>query len=125
MELTGKVKLLFDTQEFASGFKKREFVVTTQEQYPQDVKFEAIKERIDILDSFAVGDEITVHFNIRGNEYQGKYYVNLQAWRIEKGAGAQQAAPAPTAQAAPPQAAPMPSTPPPAPEVGDEDDLPF
>ena len=123
MELTGKVKLLFDTQEFASGFKKREFIVTTQEQYPQDVKFEAIKERIDMLDTFSVGDEITVHFNVRGNEYQGKYYVNLQAWRIEKGAGTQQAAPA--TQAAPAQAAPMPSTPPLAPEVGDEDDLPF
>jgi hypothetical protein len=126
MELAGKVKLLFDTQEFASGFKKREFVVTTQEQYPQDVKFEAIKERIDMIDQLKVGDEVTVHFNIRGNEYQGKYFVNLQAWRIEKGAGTSaSAAPTGTASSATPPAAPMPNAAPPAPEVGDEDDLPF
>lgn len=123
MELEGKVKLLFDTQEFASGFKKREFVVTTQEQYPQDVKFEAIKERIDMVDQLKTGDNVTVHFNIRGNEYQGKYYVNLQAWRIDKGAGATSSAP--STSAASPAAAPMPNTAPPAPEVGDEDDLPF
>lgn len=125
MELAGKVKLLFDTQEFASGFKKREFVVTTQEQYPQDVKFEVIKERIDMIDQLKVGDEVTVHFNIRGNEYQGKYFVNLQAWRIEKGTGTAPSAAPSAAGAATPPAAPMPNTAPPAPEVGDEDDLPF
>ncbi len=125
MELAGKVKLLFDTQEFASGFKKREFVVTTQEQYPQDVKFEAIKERIDMIDQLKVGDEVTVHFNIRGNEYQGKYFVNLQAWRIEKGAGTPASAAPSAAGTATPPAAPMPNAAPPVPEVGDEDDLPF
>lgn len=88
MDLNGKIKLIYDTQEFASGFKKREFVVTTQEQYPQDVKFEAIKEKVDLLDTYKPGDEVNVHFNIRGNEYQGKYYVNLQAWRLERGQGA-------------------------------------
>lgn len=86
-ELNGKIKVINEKQTFASGFEKQEFVVTTQEQYPQDVKFEAIKDKIDMLTGLQAGDEVTVSFNIRGNEYNGKYYVNLQAWRINKGAG--------------------------------------
>ena len=46
LELTGKVKMLLEKQTFSSGFEKREFVITTQEQYPQDVKFECIKDKI-------------------------------------------------------------------------------
>jgi single-strand DNA-binding protein len=83
MEVEGSIKVVFDTQTFNSGFQKREFVVTTKEQYPQDVKFELIKERIDLIDPFKQGDSVKVHFNLRGNEYNGKYFVNLQAWRIE------------------------------------------
>ena len=51
MELivTGKIKLINDTQTFASGFSKREFVVTTAEQYPQDIKFETIKDDFVII----------------------------------------------------------------------------
>jgi hypothetical protein len=122
MDLNGKIKLIYDTQEFASGFKKREFVVTTQEQYPQDVKFEAIKEKVDLLDTYKPGDEVNVHFNIRGNEYQGKYYVNLQAWRLERGQGA---APQPQAEPSQPAAASATPPPPPPPSADDEDDLPF
>ena len=85
LELTGKVKMLLEKQTFSSRFEKREFVITTQEQYPQDVKFECIKEKIAQLDGLNPGDEVKVAFNVRGNEYQGKYYVNLQAWKIEKG----------------------------------------
>tara|TARA_B110000046_G_scaffold79900_1_gene88042 strand:+ start:4829 stop:5188 length:360 start_codon:yes stop_codon:yes gene_type:complete len=83
MDIEGSVKVILETQSFNSGFQKREFVITTKEQYPQDVKFELIKDRIDIIDAYKPGETIKVHFNIRGNEYNGKYYVNLQAWRIE------------------------------------------
>lgn len=83
-ELTGTIKVIFDTQTFPSGFSKREFVVTTQEQYPQDVKFEAIKEKGEVLDQYNEGDQVNVKFNIRGNEYNGRYYVNLQSWQISK-----------------------------------------
>lgn len=84
MELTGKVKVIMDQQTFDSGFTKREFVVTTQEQYPQDIKLECIKDKCSLLDSLNPGDEVKVQFNLRGNEYQGKYYVNLQAWKVDK-----------------------------------------
>jgi hypothetical protein len=83
MDIKGKIKLIMDTQTFDSGFTKREFVVTTDEQYPQDVKFETIKDKTAILDNYKLGDGVIVHFNIRGSEYQGKYFVNLQAWRME------------------------------------------
>lgn len=116
-ELTGKVKMLFDKQSFASGFEKREFVVTTQEQYPQDIKFECVKEKIAQTESLKPGDDVKVSFNVRGNEYNGKYFVNLQAWKIEADSPARNHAP---------QSAPTPTAPPPGAD-GDEDfdDLPF
>ena len=84
LEITGTVKEIFDTQTFTSGFSKREFVITTQEQYPQQVKFEMTKDRAEIIESLSIGDFVKVSFNIRGNEYQGKYYVSLQGWKVEK-----------------------------------------
>jgi len=91
VELQGTVKVLMQKQTFDSGFEKREFVITTKEEYPQDVKFECIKEKISQLDGLNIGDEVTVAYNVRGNEYQGKYYVNLQAWKIERNSvGAEQ-----------------------------------
>jgi len=83
LKIEGKIKVIMDTQTFDSGFCKREFVVTTNEQYPQDVKLEFIKDKCELLDAKNVGDNVSVSFNVRGNEYNGKYYVNLQAWRIE------------------------------------------
>jgi single-strand DNA-binding protein len=84
-EVTGKLKVVMDEQEFSSGFKKREFVITTEEQYPQDIKFELIKEKCDEITKFSLDQSIKVSYNLRGNEYNDKYYVNLQAWRLEKG----------------------------------------
>ena len=84
MELTGKVKLVNETQTFESGFTKREFVVTTNEQYPQDIKLEVIKDKCSLLDNVKPGSDVKVSFNLRGNEFNGKYFVNLQAWKIDK-----------------------------------------
>jgi len=74
--------VLNDMQTFESGFKKREFVVTTQGEYSQDIKLEALKDNADKLANFKVGDTVVVNFDIRGNEYNGKYYNNLIAWKI-------------------------------------------
>ena len=82
LELTGTIKVIGETIEYDSGFTKREFVITTEDQYPQDVKFDVVKEKCTELNRFKVGQKVTVAFNIRGNEYNGKYYVNLQAWMI-------------------------------------------
>ena len=122
MELEGKVKVIFDKQTFGSGFEKREIVVTTAEQYPQDIKFEVYKEKCAILDNFKVNDEVNVHFNLRGNEYNGKYFVNLNAWKIDKGSAA-----APGANVVPDNAAPLPTSESPFDSGSDfeGDDLPF
>jgi hypothetical protein len=85
LKLHGKVKLINETQTFDSGFRKREFVITTEGEYPQDVKFECTQDKVELLDQINVGDELDVHFNIRGNEYNGRYFVNLQAWRLYNG----------------------------------------
>lgn len=84
LQLQGRIKVILDTQTFDSGFSKRSFVVTTAEQYPQDVQFDFFKDKTSALDTYNVNDEVVVHFNIRGNEYNGKYYVNLNAWKLEK-----------------------------------------
>lgn len=86
-EMEGTVKLIEETQTFSSGFSKREFVITTEDKYPQDVKFECTKEKIEMVDRLKEGDRVKVSFNIRGNEYKGRYYVNLQAWKVESAGG--------------------------------------
>ena len=87
-EATGKIKLISETQTFPSGFSKREFVVTTADgKYPQDLKFEVVKDKTAILDNYKEGQDVVVNFDIRGNEYNGKYYVNLSCWKLSGGSG--------------------------------------
>lgn len=82
-ELEGSIKVIGEVQEFSSGFKKREIVVTVpDDKYPQDIKLEVMKEKCDALDQFSVNEEVSVSFNVRGNEYNGKFYTSLQAWKI-------------------------------------------
>lgn len=88
-ELEGTVKVINEVQSFASGFTKREFVVEVEDgKFPQSIKFECVKEKTALIDGYEIGDPVKVFFDIRGNEYNGKYYVNLNAWKLEKpGAG--------------------------------------
>lgn len=84
-KIEGTVKLINETMTFDSGFKKREIVVTTDdEKYPQDIKVEFLKDDVDLLDNFKPGERVEVDYNLRGNEYNGKYYVNINGWRIVK-----------------------------------------
>lgn len=86
-ELSGSVKAIFEEQTFGSGFNKREFVVTTDaDKYPQDIKFEAVKDKVEMVSKLKTGDKVKVHFDLRGREWQGKYFVNLNAWKIDYGA---------------------------------------
>lgn len=83
-EVAGKIKLINDTQSFPSGFTKREFVVTTAaDKYPQDLKFEVVKDKCSMLDNFEPEQDVQVSFDIRGNEFNGKYFVNLSCWKIQ------------------------------------------
>ena len=62
--------------------KKKEFVVKTEETYPQMVKCELINDKISLLDSYVKGETVEVSFNLRGREWQGKYFTSIQAWKI-------------------------------------------
>lgn len=105
-EVSGRIIKISDTQTFDSGFQKREFVVETQEQYPQPIKLEFFKEKCSLLEQYSEGDEVNVSFNLRGNEFKEKFYVNLQAWKIERKAQSSPSfddAPIPSAADAPPE----------------------
>ena len=90
MNISGKIKLINETKEYGSnGFRKRELVVTTQEQYPQNILVEFVQDRCEILDSFQVGELVKIDINIRGREWTNKdnevkYFNSIQGWRIEK-----------------------------------------
>ena len=87
-ELEGILKQLFDTQTFASGFAKREFVVEVPDgKFPQMIKFECVKDKIAMLDGVQIGDQVKVAFDIRGSEYKERFYVNLNAWKLTKTGG--------------------------------------
>jgi single-strand DNA-binding protein len=82
-DMTGNVKAVMDQQNFDSGFTKREFVVTTEEdRFPQDIKFQCVKEKVSLLDNVKEGDRVNVTFDLRGNEYNDRYYVDLTAWKV-------------------------------------------
>lgn len=83
-ELTGKLVQIGETVSIgANNFKKREFVIETDETYPQKIKMELTQEKCNLLDNKKEGDVIRTFFNLRGSEWQNKFFVNLQAWRIE------------------------------------------
>lgn len=89
MELQGIIKKLGEVQTFASGFQKREMVIVTEEQYPQPISIEFLKEKGDLLNSYKEGDKVKVSINIGGREWtspQGevKYFNSITGWRIEK-----------------------------------------
>jgi hypothetical protein len=82
METKGTIKTIMQTQQVSDKFKKREFVVTTEGQYPQDVLFQVTQDKCNVLDSFKQGQSVTVAFNLKGRESNGKYYNTLEAWKI-------------------------------------------
>ena len=107
MEVTGKIKMIDQTKEVGSGgFKKRDIVVTTDEQYPQHILVQFVQDKCDLLNGFQVGEPVKIDINLRGREWtnpQGEivYFNTIQGWRIGKVAEGPttQAPPMPAAQA--------------------------
>ena len=89
MEVQGKIKKIGETQTFGEkGFRKREVVITTEEQYPQHIMVEFVQDKCDLLNSYNVGQDVKISINLRGREWtnpQGevKYFNSVQGWRIE------------------------------------------
>lgn len=89
MEIQGTIKKIDETKTFGTnGFRKREVVITTEEQYPQHILIEFVQDKTDLLNSYSVGQPVKISINIRGREWtnpQGevKYFNSIQGWRIE------------------------------------------
>lgn len=123
MEVTGKIKVISAEQQISPTFRKKELVVTTDEQYPQSIMIEFTQDKSDLLNNFSVGENVKVSINLGGREWvnpQGetKYFNSIKGWRIEK-----------VGDAVAPAAPPMPAAAafPPATSLNEEepDDLPF
>lgn len=107
MEVSGRVKVVGAEQQVSPTFKKRELVVTTDEQYPQSIMIEFVQDKSDLLNNLTVGENVKVSINLGGREWvnpQGetKYFNSIKGWRIEKiqtGAQQTQAPPMPAAAA--------------------------
>ncbi len=90
MELQGTIKMIDDTKTFGNnGFRKREVVVTTDEQYPQHILVEFVQDKTELLNNFKVGQLVKISLNLKGREWinpQGetKYFNSIQGWRIER-----------------------------------------
>ena len=126
MAVTGKIKVISAEQQISPTFRKKELVVTTDEQYPQSIMIEFTQDKADLLNNFSVGQDVKVSINLGGREWvnpQGetKYFNSIKGWRIEKVGDAV----APSAQATPPM--PAAAAFPPATSLNEEepDDLPF
>ena len=89
MEVQGRIKMIGETETVGSnGFRKRDVVVTTEEQYPQHISVQFVQDKTDLLNSYKVGQQVKININLRGREWtspQGevKYFNTIQGWRIE------------------------------------------
>lgn len=80
---TGLIEHIGQTQEFNSGFTKREIVLSLgTDLYPQSVPFEVHKDKCDELDRFRTREKVEVEFVLNGREWNGRYFSNLKALRI-------------------------------------------
>ena len=89
MEVQGLIKVIGEVQEISATFKKRELVVSTDEQYPQTLSIEFVQDKTDLLNKFEIGQNVKVGINLRGREWENpqtkeiKYFNSIQGWRIE------------------------------------------
>jgi len=93
MEYIGILKLKGETVEVSAKFKKRDFVVTSEEQYPQHVSFQLNQDHCDIIDPINIGEKLKVAFGLNGREWKKpdteeiKYFNTLVAFQVTKVGG--------------------------------------
>ena len=87
MEVQGKIKIIRETQTYGT-FRKREYVIVTDEQYPQTINLELHQDKCSLIDKYKVGEDIKTSINLRGKEWinpegVAKYFNSIVGWRIE------------------------------------------
>jgi hypothetical protein len=83
LTMKGAIKLINPIKVISDKFSVREFVITTADKYPQEVIFQTVNDKMDIIAPYGQGQQVTVSFNVRGREYNGKYYNTLDAWKVQ------------------------------------------
>jgi single-strand DNA-binding protein len=84
-EIQGKIHKVFPSENKSGNFQAREFVIELESgQYSQLIKFQLTQDRCDLIDAYSEGEEIKVSFDLRGREWDGKYFINLNAWRLNR-----------------------------------------
>lgn len=87
--ITGRVLEIFPVQKINDNFSKREFVIETDEQYPQTIKLECINKSIDLLNNIQVNQDIEVQANLKGSKWTNSetnntsYFIALSVWKIK------------------------------------------
>lgn len=122
----GSVKYVSPDIQVSASFKKRELVVTTDEQYPQHILINFVQDKTEYLDGLEIGKLVSVSVNIRGREWinpagESKYFNDIQGWKVSKHTDANNNTHAPVA--VPSQA--LPTNQAAANFEEEEDDLPF
>lgn len=127
MQLEGVIKFIDETKTYGNnGFRKRDLVITTDEQYPQHILIEFVKDKCDVLNGYMEGQKVKIGINLKGREWinpQGevKYFNSIQGWRIEAletpSESTTEQPPVPPVEAFEPQDTVEPES--------DQDDLPF
>lgn len=86
-QVKGTIHFIGAEERVTDNFSKKEFIVKTDEQYPQHIRMEFNNTQIGLLSSFKVGDKVAVDINLRGKlkkDDETKCFVTLQAWKIQK-----------------------------------------
>jgi len=88
MQVKGKIQQILKPESGVSRagkeWKKQEFVIETEEQFPRKVCFTLFNDKVSLIDGIAVGEEVEVAFNLESREFNGKWYHNINAWKIDK-----------------------------------------
>jgi hypothetical protein len=83
MEIKGTIYHLGEIEKVSDKFQKRVVVISVQDgQYEEKIPIEFTQGKCDLLNSFRVGDTVSVAINIKGSEYKGKFYPRIQGWKI-------------------------------------------
>lgn len=91
MEVEGTILKIGEVETFTNDFTKRLLVVETHGKYPQPIPVEFVKDKTSMLDGLHIGQVVAVKTNLRGSEYKGRYYLNLQGWQIAARTAGEQA----------------------------------
>ena len=98
MELKGKVIQLLPLQTGMGKkgpWKKQEFIVETQSQYPKKVCLSVWGDKVDQF-SLSVGQVVNVSVELESREYNGRWYTEARAWKLEKSGSSATDAPPPS-----------------------------